>query len=226
MKDEDGTGEDGEKKYIYYTLLAPADYEEKKGDFEYLSGYIGGYIDKNYYIDVERTYAAFGAEIDALVEEGKDEENPENSLTKETACHDFFVSKAQDNVVKTYQTEVTDRMSFGWIKNIWVTDASYKHPVLDYSGFKGGVSNEKLNVDGKKVKFNSIGSYTDAYNDTSYNVVTAKLGAQKKTGRTATMSSSLSRSAPFCCSSSFPCVRRRNRRSSRPWTDRARPRRK
>ena len=180
VKDEDGTGEDGEKKYIYYTLLAPADYEEKKGDFEYLSGYIGGYIDKNYYIDVERTYAAFGAEIDALVEEGKDEENPENSLTKETACHDFFVSKAQDNVVKTYQTEVTDRMSFGWIKNIWVTDASYKHPVLDYSGFKGGVSNEKLNVDGKKVKFNSIGSYTDAYNDTSYNVVTAKLGAQKK----------------------------------------------
>ena len=52
--------------------------------------------------------------------------------------------------------------------------------MLDYSGFKGGVSNEKLNVDGKKVKFNSIGSYTDAYNDTSYNVVTAKLGAQKK----------------------------------------------
>ena len=71
VKDEDGTGEDGEKKYIYYTLLAPADYEEKKGDFEYLSGYIGGYIDKNYYIDVERTYAAFGAEIDALVEEGE-----------------------------------------------------------------------------------------------------------------------------------------------------------
>lgn len=131
VKDEDGTGEDGEKKYIYYTLLAPADYEEKKGDFEYLSGYIGSYIDKNYYIDVERTYAAFKAEIDALVEAGKDEENPENSLTKETACHDFFVSKAQDNVVKTYQTEVTDRMSFGWIKNIWVTDASYKHPVLD-----------------------------------------------------------------------------------------------
>ena len=180
VKDEDGTGSDGQKKYIYYTLLAPADYEEKKGDFEYLSDYVNGYVDKNYYIDAEKTYADFKTEIDALVEAGKDEENPENSLTREAACHDFFVSEAQDNVVKIYETEVTDRMSFGWIKNIWVTDASYKHPVLDYSGFKGGVSSEKLNVNGQKVKFNSIGSYTDAYNDTSYNVVTAKLGAQKK----------------------------------------------
>lgn len=180
VKDADGTGSNGQKKYIYYTVLAPVDYEEKKDDFEYLSDYVNGYVDKNYYIDAEKTYADFKTEIDALVEAGKDEENPEKSLTKEAACHDFFVSKAQSNVVKIYETEVTDRMSFGWIKNIWVTDASYKHPVLDYSGFKSSISNEKLNINGQKVKFNSVGGYTDAYNDASYNVVTAKLTSQKK----------------------------------------------
>jgi hypothetical protein len=89
------------------------------------------------------------------------------------------VSAAQDEVKETYNTVVKDRMSFGWIKNIWVTDASYKHPVLSYSEFKSTVSREKFSTEDGKVKFSSISGYTDVYNENSYNVVTAKLSAEK-----------------------------------------------
>jgi len=92
----------------------------------------------------------------------------------------FFVNRAQDRVVEVYKSEVTGRMGFGWIKNIWVTDASYKHPVLNYNDFKGTVQRESLRVNGQKVKFGSIGNYTNAYGDKSYETVTEKLTTQKK----------------------------------------------
>lgn len=160
-------------KYIYYTLVYNENYAEN--DYEYIRN-----AQKNYRVNVEKTYAAFKSDIDKLVEEGKDEENPENSRTVEEACRRFFVDKAQTSVAETYESEVTERMSFGWIKNIWVTDATYKNPVLDYSGFKGTVQRESLRVNGDKVKFTSIGNYTDAYGETSYETVTGKLAAQKK----------------------------------------------
>lgn len=174
VRDADGTGEDGNQKYIYYTLV----YTENYADDDY--AYIRNYVGKNYYVDVEKTYAAYGEEIDALVEAGKNEEDPSLSLSREDACRDFWVSAAQDNVVSIYRTDVTDRMSFGWIKNIWVTDASYKHPVLNYSDFKTDISRKSLSVSGVgKVKFNSISNYTDAYGESSYNIVTAKLSEEK-----------------------------------------------
>lgn len=65
VRDADGTGEDGNQKYIYYTLV----YAENYADDDY--AYIRNYVGKNYYVDVEKTYAAYGEEIDALVEAGK-----------------------------------------------------------------------------------------------------------------------------------------------------------
>ena len=131
-------------------------------------------------MDAEKTYADYAEEIDALVEAGKNEEDSSLSLSRENACRDFWVSAAQDNVVKIYRTDVTDRMSFGWIKNIWVTDAAYKHPVLNYDNFKTDISSKSLSVSGAgKVKFNSISNYTDAYGESSYNIVTAKLSEEK-----------------------------------------------
>ena len=70
--------------------------------------------------------------------------------------------------------------SFIWIKNIWTTDASYKHPVLNYSEFKQEASREKFKVNGEKVKYSNIASYTNAYGEDEYNLVTAKLETQKK----------------------------------------------
>lgn len=173
VRDADGTGEDGNRKYIYYTLV----YAENYADDEY--AYIQS-ANKNYFVDAEKTYADYAEEIDALVEAGKNEEDSSLSLSRENACRDFWVSAAQDNVVKIYRTDVTDRMSFGWIKNIWVTDAAYKHPVLNYDNFKTDISSKSLSVSGAgKVKFNSISNYTDAYGESSYNIVTAKLSEEK-----------------------------------------------
>lgn len=165
--------ENASDKYIYYTLVYADNYAEN--DYEYIKN-----ASKNYYVDVEKTYASFKEEIDRLVEAGRNEEDPASSLSKEDACRMFFVNRAQDRVVEVYKSEVTGRMGFGWIKNIWVTDASYKHPVLNYNDFKGTVQRESLRVNGQKVKFGSIGNYTNAYGDKSYETVTEKLTAQKK----------------------------------------------
>lgn len=161
-------------KYIYYTIVYDENYAEN--DYQYIKD-----AGKTYYVNVEKAYSDFQSDIDKLIEEGKNEENAELSLSKEDACLRFFMGRAQDAVAEAYETKVTDRMSFGWIKNIWVTDATYKHPVLSYKEFEGTVQRESLIVNGKKVKFGSVGNYTDAYNKNIYeNVVTAKLTEQTK----------------------------------------------
>ena len=58
-------------------------------------------------------------------------------------------------------------MKFLWIKNIWQTDASFKHPVLKYSDFQSSVLN----------KFDK--QSVSPYDETSYNIVTEKLGDYK-----------------------------------------------
>lgn len=172
VRDEDGTGEDGNEKYLYYTLVYAENYAEN--DYAYIRDYEG----KTYYVDAEKTYADFTAEIDALVEAGVNPDDPTLSLTRENACKDYFESLAQDNVVTMYETEVTDRMSFGWIKNIWVTDASYKHPVLEYNDFCSGLSRADVSKDDQKVSFDSVKNLS-SYSETGYNTVTAKLSEQK-----------------------------------------------
>mgnify|MGYP002796842224 FL=1 len=177
--EEADVGSDGNPRYIYF--LVP--YAENYAENDY--AYIRNFVEKQYYVSTDKAYADLKEEIDAVIAasvpetpEGE-EETPADPLTVEEACVEYFVSLAQDNVVRVYETEVTDRMSFGWIKNIWVTDASYRHPVLNYSDFRSGVSRESLSVNGGSVSFNNIGNYTDAYNQGSYDVVTEKLSAQK-----------------------------------------------
>lgn len=52
--------------------------------------------------------------------------------------------------------------------------------MLNYSDFKTDISRKSLSVSGVgKVKFNSISNYTDAYGESSYNIVTAKLSEEK-----------------------------------------------
>ena len=163
--------EAGENRYIYYTVVYNENYAAD--DFDYIKT-----SEKTYYVDAEKMYAdeEWKPVVDELVSASEETENP---ITWENACRDALVSAAQDEVKETYNTVVKDRMSFGWIKNIWVTDASYKHPVLSYSEFKSTVSREKFSTEDGKVKFSSISGYTDVYNENSYNVVTAKLSAEK-----------------------------------------------
>lgn len=167
------------KIYIYYTLVCPEDYEERKGDFEYIKSYIENTA-KNYYVDVDRTYADFKSEIDEIIENSKvtDENGNVTETSKENACVKYFQSVAQDKVLEVYKTQVTERMGFGWVKNIWTTDATFKHPVLKYSDFKSTVGSQKIVVNGVKTKFSQV--EFSPYDEASYNLVTEKLDAQKK----------------------------------------------
>ena len=135
--------------------------------------YVSAYANKAYFIDVEKvkTDNEIMTAIDGEIKSGVEETQ---------AIYNYFVSKAQNAVLVAYKEEVKPHTSFGWIKNIWATDASYKHPVLTYSEFKQEASREKFKVEGKKVKYSKISSYTNAYGEEEYNLVTEKLSTQKK----------------------------------------------
>ena len=109
-----------------------------------------------------------------------------NSLedAQDAAVSNYIISKAQDAVVVAYETEVKDSVSFLWIKNIWATDATYKHPVLTYGDFKAEAEREKFIVGGETKSFadviNAAGSGISPYDELAYNRITAKLNAQKE----------------------------------------------
>lgn len=149
-----------EDKYIYYTVA-------------YAEGYDNAYIaqaNKTYYIDSEKALA--NAEIkafyDAKVAEGAE---------SDVALRSYFYDSAQTAVKVAYENEVNYKTKFLWIKNIWATDASYKHPVLEYSDFNAEIAREEFLVDGEKVELAELN--TGVYSADTYNHITAKLDEQK-----------------------------------------------
>lgn len=167
---------DAAGKYIYYKAYNSV---EKEAEYQMTKAqevaYVNAYPQKVYYVDVDKVVLENNAEIMAAV-------NAETATGVEQAeaVKNYFVNLAQNAVVTSYKDEVQPHMGFLWIKNVWTTDASYKHPVLSYSDFKAEASREKFKVDGKKVSYSKISSYTNAYGEDEYNLVTAKLSAQKK----------------------------------------------
>lgn len=178
--------DNAEGKYIYYTLPYVENYEEN--DYAYIRDYRKE--EKFYKIDVEKAYqnAEIKAAVESALEAARAELPVEQSadLTEEqkaeiakTAIKNYFTTAAQQAVVDVYNDEVVHRTEFIWIKNIWATDASYKHPVLSYSDFEAEASREDFNVNGKKVDYKSATKYTNVYKQDTYNVVTSGLSAQK-----------------------------------------------
>ncbi len=102
---------------------------------------------------------------------------------EDTAVANYVISKAQDAVVEAYETDVIESVSFLWVKNIWATDATYKHPVLTYSDFKTAVEREEFIIGDDKKSFsdviNAAGSGISPYDELAYNRITGKLGEQK-----------------------------------------------
>ena len=121
--------------------------------------------------------AAFMSEAEKLIPEG----TAVTDESKEQAVYDYIVNQAQDQVLTAYKNTVSDRTGFLWIKNIWATDASYKHPVLSYSDFEAEAKREKFYVDGEKVSYGDIGAKTgtQVYTVDAYEFITAKLDTQK-----------------------------------------------
>ncbi len=151
-------------KPIYYTVAYQADYTAD--NYAYVKNAEKSYkIDKN----VALSDADVKAYVDAKVASG---------VTEDDAVAFYYYEKGQDAVVNVYTTTVCKNTKFLWIKNIWATDASYKHPVLDYTSFQSEISREKFNVNGEKVKFGDL--TTTVYDSDSYNHITAKLETQKE----------------------------------------------
>ena len=143
-------------------------------------------------IDVEK--AKGHAEIAAVVH--FEEENYGEQLVN------FFEAKGAAAAEKSYKEEVSAKTKFLWIKNVWATDASYKHPVLSHEDFlkeiaaascgsscssngKFLIENEAtgekeeitISSDGALIKDNV--ALTNVYEKNIYNKVTANLGEQK-----------------------------------------------
>ena len=157
-------------KYIYYTVAKTENsgttYEEQKTFIQAAK--------KNYYVDIAKAKAnaEIMTEVSAIMAAN-------DKLTEEEAIRDYFVSLGQDAVVRTYHSTVYKNASFLWIKNIWATDASYKHPVLSYTDFEVEAKRENFQVGNAEVTFGNVQNYTDAYKGETYNKITAKLGTQK-----------------------------------------------
>ena len=160
-------------KYIYYkayAVLAQGVTYDLTAEQEI--SYVNAYANKAYFIDLDKAKAdgeiktAIQSEVDAGVEESQ-------------AIYNYFVTRAQEAVLVVYEEKVEPHTSFGWIKNIWATDSTFKNPVLTYENFKAEASREKFEVNGKEVSYSKIASYTNAYNEDNYNLVTAKLSAHK-----------------------------------------------
>lgn len=141
-------------EYKYFIIKDDAHYVtavvEKKefATAEEKIAYITG-ADKQYFVDADKYNAAHGTALSA------DE------------CAAAIAENAKENVKKVYENTVSHSMKFLWIKNIWQTDASFKHPVLKYSDFQSSVLN----------KFDK--QSVSPYDETSYNIVTEKLGDYK-----------------------------------------------
>ena len=112
----------------------------------------------------------------------------------EAIFKNYVMDYAQDAVVVEYETSVKENTKFLWIKNIWITDASYKTPVTDYADFSanlqqagcgcGGCSGcggglEFINENGDEVSVTDLN--TNVYIKESYDHITGKLTEQKDT---------------------------------------------
>ena len=157
---------DDADKYIYFKVQS--DSEIKDALVETINN-----AQKSYFIDIAKveTNATIMAKVTPTITA---------EISKEDAIHNYFVGLAQDSVVVAYESDVTNSMKFLWIKNVWATDASYKHPVLSYADFKVEAEREEFEVNGEDVKFSKIATHTNAYGEDAYNTVTAKLTTQKQ----------------------------------------------
>ena len=126
-------------------------------------------------------YADVYKEIEAI-QANLQEKNPDETATNlwQTACKTYFEGIAQTEVVAAYNgtngySGVVNNTKFLWIKNVWVTDAMYKNPVLEYKDFETAISTKS----GCSCSTSNAAANIDAYKKDSYNKVTAKLDKQK-----------------------------------------------
>ena len=168
-----------ENDYLYYTVSRNiADGEVYSYDFNEAIEYVKK-GNKNYFVHTEKVNA--NAEITAwvnakIVELKEADLDLTDSEAYEDAVVMYFTEKAQTAVKASYEENVKNETDFFWIKNIWVTDASYKNPVMGYSDFSTQVTERETCSCSANTKVKGVPAYTQE----GYELITAKLGAEKK----------------------------------------------
>ena len=173
-------------KFFYFKAL----YTAKEGEItQTAEGYAFAYdfqkakeylqdADKSYYIDEAKVLAnderksALESKVAQLKEADK-ELSDEKAM--EQAVVEYFTQPAQKAVKTAYETKVKQNTDFFWIKNIWVTDAVYKHPIMDYDTFTTEIAERNSCTCSTKSPWKGIAAYTKE----GYNLVTGELGGYK-----------------------------------------------
>ena len=175
---------DRENDYLYfdayYTFSEGETADSFVYDFEKAKEHIANTGTTIFYVNEEKIDDSMLAQMQTIAEALKREAEEEGkTLTDaealEKAKANYFESQAQDAVLETYKTDLKSETKFLWIKNIWVTDASYKHPVLKYSDFANEIVERKSCSCSQDTSVRKISAYTED----GYELVTAKMGAQK-----------------------------------------------
>ncbi len=116
------------------------------------------------------------AAYQSLQRKQENETNKKDEATLRREAYDeYFTLQGQKAVKEKYDQSVKGEMSFLWIKNIWVTDASYEHPIQSYTKFETQVT-DKGGCGCSKGKAPDSGAYSAA----AYAKITGNLTAEKK----------------------------------------------
>lgn len=173
--------------YVYYVVNGTESINAST-DKAAVKAYITQQIEEDkiteYRVDQQKVRAsAIMEEVKALIPADADVSTAETlAAAEEQAMYDYFVGKAQDAVKVEYEEKVAEKTKFIWIKNIWVTDATYKSPVAeDFETFNSELKSAKFRINGEKIKYGKIGSETGTlvYTADAYNEITEKLEAPK-----------------------------------------------
>lgn len=157
-------------KYIYYTVP-----HENGFDKAYIESFNNEI--RQYYIDMT---AADQGEIKAFADAAMAQNAGNTEYTRADAIKDYFIGQAQEEVAARYEKDLSNDTKFLWIKNIWATDASYKHPILEYSEFEAEAKRKDFKLNGEKEKFSEVNGLTKVYQKDAYELVTGKLDKQKE----------------------------------------------
>lgn len=132
---------------------------------------------KDYYIHVDKVYTGERATAIDAIQKELQAADPELTAdqAKTQALTQYFTEPAQEAVKVAYDTKVSKSTKFLWIKNIWVTDVSYRHPVMEYSKFSTEIVERKACSCKTENKTEGLLAYTEE----GYELVTAKLDNAK-----------------------------------------------
>ncbi len=177
-----------DEKFVYYEISF-SDAEEQlvlENPFAYAKSVLNYEVrgkNASYYVDAEKMYAHAETDADFKTALNAFETlKVDGTLDKEQTAAKYIRNEAQKAVVTAYEEKAKPALSFLWIKNVWTTDAAYKHPILPYSEFIQTMEQgrETFNVNGEKVKMENIKQYNSfAYQEDTYNEVTTLLSKQK-----------------------------------------------